>query len=42
MILLDSTEFKRILHIAKFFAKLGICFETAKFFQEKTKNKNLL
>ena len=45
MILLDSTEFKRILHIAKFFvakffAMLGICFETTKFFQKNEKNRD--
>lgn len=46
MILLDSTEFKRILHIAKFFvaiffAMLGICFETIKFFQKNEKKQGL-
>lgn len=45
MILHDSTEFKRSFHIAKFFvaiffAMLGICFETTKFFQKKRKNRD--
>lgn len=40
MILLDSTEFKRILHIAKFFAMLGIYIETTKLFQKKEKNRD--
>ena len=42
MILHDSAEFKRSFHIAKFFvaiffAMLGICFETTKFFQKNEK-----
>lgn len=41
MILLDSTEFKRILHIAKFFAMLGIYIETTKFFQKNEKKQGL-
>lgn len=41
MILHDSAEFKRILHIAKFFAMLGSCFETTKIFQKKRKKQGL-
>lgn len=46
MILYDSADFKRILHVAKFFvaiffAMLGICFETTKFFQKNEKKQGL-
>ena len=40
MILHDSAEFKRSFHIAKFFAKLGICFGTTKLFQKNEKNRD--
>lgn len=46
MILHDSAEFKRSFHIAKFFvaiffAMLGICFETTKFFPKNEKKQGL-